>query len=193
MKKQCFIVGGGPSLTNFDWSLLDGKITIAINNAYKVLPNASIVYFTDNDWWNAHKEELLAHKGVKIKGSTKATMIHHPKVKEYELTKASGLELTGGCLAHGYNSVHAAINLAVVLGFKEIYLLGVDMGWQDGKSHWHDEHTRVDPESAYAMMKACFDVTAQELWARRVEVINLNPDSKLECFPKRPYNEIIGV
>jgi len=80
-----------------------------------------------------------------------------------------------------------------VLGFKEIYLLGVDMGWQDGKSHWHDEHTRVDPESIYAMMKACFDVTAQELWARRVEVINLNPDSKLECFPKRPYNEIIGV
>ena len=51
MKTECFIVGGGPSLSSFDWSLLNNKITIAINNAYQVLPQASICYFTDNDWF----------------------------------------------------------------------------------------------------------------------------------------------
>ena len=29
--KTLFIVGGGPSLTNFDWSLLEGKNVLVLN------------------------------------------------------------------------------------------------------------------------------------------------------------------
>lgn len=193
MKKQCFIVGGGPSLTDFDWSLLDGKITIAINNAYKVLPNASICYFTDNDWWELHKEDLLKHPGIKIKGSLPNSFITHPRVKEYTLTNATGIETQAKSLAHGYNSVYAAINLAAIhLSFTEIFLLGVDMGWVDGKSHWHTDHQRVDQPTVYDMMMDAFTTIAHPLWDRGVVVTNLNPQSRLDVFPKLDYNVVLG-
>jgi len=33
--KPCFIVGGGPSLKDFDWHLLKGRRTIGINRAFE--------------------------------------------------------------------------------------------------------------------------------------------------------------
>lgn len=191
MKTECFIVGGGPSLSSFDWSLLNNKITIAINNAYQVLPQASICYFTDNDWFSTHQISLLQHPGIKVKGSLPQHHIHHPKVKEYTLTQVSGLASNGN-LAHGYNSAHAAPNLAYTLGFKTIYLLGIDMGYTGGVSHWHDTtNHRVDNELVYRQMITAFEETAIELVSRGIEVINLNPQSKLKCFKMMEYNEIL--
>lgn len=193
---ECFIVAGGPSLKGFDWSLLDGKFVIAINRSYEVLPNAQIIYFTDDDWWKTHKEKLLQHAGAKYKGSLPNKFIKHPQVKEYTLSGPHHLDMTPGHLRHGHNSTYAAVNLAVQLGFKKIYLLGVDMKWgQKGNkatSHWHDGHRRTDPESVYKKMMECFATMATPLKTHKVEVINLNPDSGLTVFPKQSPKEVFG-
>lgn len=189
--KPVFIVAGGPSLLNQDLSLLSSHFTIAINNSYTLLPKASIVYFTDNDWWDVHKEPLLLHPGIKIKGSLPTHPIKHPKVVEYSLVQAEGIVTTKHQLAHGFNSSYAAINLAVQLGFKEIYLLGVDMQWIDGRSHWHQDHHRVDNESVYSQMMDTFSSMVEPLERLGVRVINLSPQSRLEVFPKMTYTEAL--
>lgn len=66
------------------------------------------------------------------------------------------------------------------------------MGYTEGQSHWHDtSNHRVDNELVYKQMIAAFEITAKELEQRGVEVINLSPQSKLECFKKMMYNEIL--
>lgn len=185
--QDCYIVGGGPSLINFDWSQLEDKFVIAINRAYEVLPNADIVYFTDQVWYEQHGPALLKHKGKLIKGST------HPGlrkidscVQEYKLVRERGLETGHHELSHGRNSAYAAINLAGVhLEFKRIYLLGIDMQYNNAQSHWHDGHKRVDPESVYKNMLKNFNHLAEILPDFDFEVFNINtPEfSKLEGFP----------
>ena len=84
--KECYIIGGGPSLIGFDWSKLDGKFVIAINRAYEVLPNAQIVYFTDDDYYQRHRSEMLAHSGKKFRGRiARQRVIKDPEVTEIQL------------------------------------------------------------------------------------------------------------
>lgn len=183
---ECYIVGGGPSLTNFDWSQLDDKFTIAINRAYEMLPDADIVYFTDNDWYNAHKCNLLSHTGQLIKGSIRKMPNIDPKVTEYSLKKEKGLATVEGQLCHGSNSTYAAINLAGVhLGFKHIYLLGVDLQHNEQQTHWHSGHARIDPESVYQRMLSNFRDVVPDLKKHGIKVYNINQPAftQLDCFP----------
>lgn len=185
---ECYIVGGGPSLKNFDWSLLDEKFVIAINRAYEVLPNAQIIYFTDKDYWEDHKNKMLKHKGELFRGTCKLNDIQNPRVTEWFLTGETGLETRGGKLKHGRNSTYAAINLAGVhLKFKKIYLLGIDMKWgipgDNTTSHWHSGHKRIDRHTVYGMMINNFIKLKPLLEKQKIQVINVNDDSNLLCFP----------
>jgi hypothetical protein len=186
----CYIVAGGPSLREFDWTLLDGKFVIAINRSYEVLPNAQIVYFTDEDFWLRHKTALLKHSGKLCRGVLPTHKGEkHPLVHHYTLTGQSGLETKPQCLRHGSNSTYAALNLASVhLQFKTIYLLGVDMKWQhEGNkkiSHWHDGHKRIDPESVFVKMMRSFGSIVKPLQSLGITVYNVNRNSALNVFPK---------
>ena len=190
---ECYIVGGGPSLKGFDWNLLSDKYVIAVNRSYEVLPNARIVYFTDLDWYEEHKQGLNSHRGCLINGSNSVSQ-HIPNVIQYTLTQQYGLVMEDKCLAHGHNSVYAAINLAVQMKFNKIYLLGVDMKWSGDDTHWHDGHTRTDPEHAYKMMLTAFDTIVDPLKELNVEVINVNDINKtaLKAFPIKSFEEVFG-
>lgn len=51
--------------------------------------------------------------------------------------KDDGIGLTFDDFRNGGDSGYAGLQLAVVLGFDEIYLLGYDMMIAGGKTHWH--------------------------------------------------------
>lgn len=183
---SCYIVGGGPSLTNFDWSQLTNKFVIAINRAYEVLPDADVVYFTDDTWYREHKAGLLKHSGLLIKGSTAIRGTIDKSVQQYKLVHERGLQTKEGTLSHGSNSTYAAINLAGIhLGFKKIYLLGIDLQYNGKRTHWHDGHTRIDPESVYNKMLKNFMAMGPLLKQHEIEVFNINNPEKtrLQCFP----------
>lgn len=197
---KCYIIAGGPSLKNFDWSLLTpDKFVIAINRSYEVLPDAQVVYFTDKDYWDAHKEKMLQHTGQLIRGAlVPSREEQHPRVLFYQLTGAHGYETRPGMLKHGSNSTYAAINLAAAhFGFKTIYLLGVDMKWgmarDKNTSHWHTGHKRVDPESTYQKMITAYRTIVDPLQQAGVKVYNANPDSALDCFEKITIQEAVGM
>ena len=202
--RECFIVGGGPSLIGFDWSNLDGKFCIAINRAYEVLPNAQIVYFTDDDYYQRHRKEMLKHTGKKYRGRlAKKVVIKDPEVLELQLQQRPfGWSDQFGELHHGSNSSYACIQVAGQLGFKKIYLLGVDMKHQgkydrkkknnEGVTHWHNGHRRTDPASAYKMMIGHYKKLAPEAKKRGIEIININNNTNLDAFPIKTVEEIFN-
>lgn len=202
--KECFIVGGGPSLIGFDWSNLNNKFVIAINRAYEVLPEAQIVYFTDDDYYQRHRGEMLAHKGKKFRGRlARKEVIKDKQVLELQLQpQPSGWSDQFGELYHGSNSTFACVQVAAQLGFKKIHLLGVDMKHQGkynrgkknnkGVTHWHNGHRRTDPAHAYKMMIGHYNKLAPEAQKRGIEIINVNnPDqTALKCFPIKTFEEV---
>ena len=201
---ECFIVGGGSSLKNFNWEILDdpNKFVIAINNAFMVLPNAQILYCTDDPWINENQKLLEKFKGFKWQGTLSPNpQTKNPVIdKQWHLTGKDGLETKEGCLRHGSNSTYAAINLAAIhLGFNKIFLLGIDMQWGEhgnkNTSHWHSDfkpHSRVDYEAAYFNMLENFRKMSPLLKTYGKQVYNVNRPEKtrLDAFPLISFKEV---
>jgi hypothetical protein len=200
--KTAYVIGGGPSLTGFNWKLLNDKFIIGINRAYEVLPNAQVIYFTDDDWYSQHKEMLIKHTGIKIKGSlTPNKLGQDTNIYQFHLTGATGIDVNPGCLKHGSNSTYAVLNMLYQWGFKNIYLLGIDLKWKivsengnkgNKKTHWHSGHKRIDGEALYSRLKNNFEQLLPFLKQYDITIINVNNDTNLTVFPIKTYEEIFG-
>lgn len=201
----CYIVGGGPSLKDFDWTILDDKFTIALNMAHTMLPKADVIYCTDPPWISPNEKTLSEHKAPVWQGVL--NLNKPPKLEcvdlQWHLTGPQGFETKEGCMKHGSNSAYAATNMAAAhLGFKKIYLLGIDMKWgAKGKkdtSHWHSEtkpHARIDSEAIYFKMKEGFKVAKPFLKELGVEVISVSTGPEgtdLDVFPIKTFDEVFG-
>jgi len=210
--ETCYIIGGGPSLTDFDWSLIDTdkKFVIAINRSYEVLPRAKIIYFTDPDFWERHKVAMRKHGGLMLRGGLHVDVWYNSELRqqiqpmnrsnpqyatlcddsinghdmyEFHLTGYESFDERWGYLRHGKNSAYAAMNLAIAhFKFKKVYLLGLDMGWKDGVTHWHDGHERIDPENIYKVMRNAYASSVPMVRKYKADVVNVNTHNTLPMF-----------
>lgn len=188
-----YSVGGGPSLRGFDWDRLGHRRVIAVNRAFEALPGAEIVYFTDARFWRWHHEPLKEHAGRLITAAREARIIPPCARLEFvRITGTKGLDTRPGHVRSGNNSGYAAINLAVHEGAKRIVLLGYDMAYQSneqGGTHWHDGYP-TGPGRVEKMLPF-FDSLVEPLRELDIEVINANPDSAIQCFPKCALEEAL--
>jgi len=191
--REIFIVAGGPSLRKFDWDYLLDKNVMAINRAYETCPNASHLYFCDERFWEVHKGGLTKHNAqFKITARRKPMRVKYPEsLIQYEFSGLKGYDARKGYLRTGNNSGYAAISLCAQLGYKSIYLLGYDMNYIKGKSHWHDGHTHPaghrihHKESTLSDKMLPFFQELKDALDEHVpdcDVINLNKKSAIRCF-----------
>jgi len=179
-----YIVGGGPSLEGFNWSLLKTKKVIAINKAFKYVPWANVLYWTDSRFYGWHKNEIDALDCYKYTISSGTN--YDERVNVIKKGNRYGLEKDPRVLAHGDNSGYAAINLAYHLGAAKIVLLGYDMGSHGNKTHFHDGYpVKATRKEIYNQrFSISFPHIATELKAVGVKVYNTSQRSPLNCFPK---------
>jgi len=189
-----YLIGGGPSLRDFNFNLLKGSKTIAINKAILFYPNADVLFWTDTRFYNWHKNEVDNYKGLKF--TLRPSSQYTEDINLLKKGKPHGLELDDQTLAHGNNSGYAAINLAFHLGARRIILLGFDMGnhMENNKliTHFHDGYpSKAAPDHVY---KDKFSPGFSELKSELndfsnlkglgITVLNASPYSKLNVFPK---------
>lgn len=184
------IVGGGPSLKTFRWDCLKTYRTIAVNYAFTKLPDCEIIYWSDLRFWDWYKDDILRHPARKIT----CARIEHPNVERFRFSsKNEPLSFKNGVLRGGNSSGYAAINLAVQMGVKKIYLLGFDLQRNiDAVSNWHNAYPATTDDPAYKEMLRPFTKLSQALHDLNVEVVNVvNPsvDSALTCFAKMSFDE----
>lgn len=139
-----FIIGGGYSLQKmqFDWSLLHNEHTIGCNDAYihgeKV---CKICFFGDMLWYKHHRENLSRFSNPVF---TNVSGLKNAKVPWLWFVKRYGTGLRSDGIGWNGNTGAAAINLAILLGARRIYLLGFDMQRIDDKANWHKDNIRPD-------------------------------------------------
>ncbi len=202
--QPCFIVGGGPSLEKFNWDLLKGKLTIGINRAYeKFDPN--IIFGMDpkfvrwilmGKYGDRARMKFLDAPGLKIWLNTKGEHIPGNVYilkcwSNYAQARAAFPFTMKDGIGHGNNSGYAALNFAACLGANPIYLLGYDMKKKGDRSHWHEGHPEAMPDHVPNIYKKNFVPAAKALMRANVKVINLNPDSGLDCFPKQAASTVL--
>lgn len=181
-----FIAAGGPSLTPETAKGLLGRRVIAINSAWKVVPEADYVFFADARWWRHFKPKF---QGVGVTTSE----LKHPNVMQLNKVEPFALSADPHNLALRRTSVSGAINMAVHLGASRIVLLGVDGKFSaDGKRHGHYD------KYPWNFKKGCFDEHAAEFAkiapsARKmgVEIVNANPDSRIDVWPKHSLQDCL--
>lgn len=185
-----YIIGGGPSLKNFDWTKLEGKKVIAINRAFEVLPKADILYWTDSRFYKWNTDNINKFKGLKFTCRSFRNMPND--ITLLKSVNNMNINTRPSYITHGNNSGFGAINLAVKLGAKKIYLLGYDMSSNPENTHWHSGYQLNHNHNIYNKMIKYFESLPNELKKLKIECYNANMKSKLNVFRKCTLSDAIN-
>jgi len=205
---RCFILGGGPSLRGFDYRLLKGEFTIGTNKTFMVF-DPTINYSMDlrfYDWLRADNNDnsydkgvmrtrWAEYKGIKVFPKPVRSFVFSDDISPINRIKERTIsfDLQKGIYL-GNNSGFGAMMLAVALGANPIYLLGMDMKVSGDKTHWHSGYaTQPANKLAIRLSKQCkmFAKFASDLERNGIKVVNLGPDSAMDCFPKDTLENVI--
>lgn len=182
--QDAYVIGGGPSLHNFDWNLLRGKNTIGCNDAYKLGEEiCKVCIFGDTNFWRVYHEGLATFKNPVVTSNQSFLSKDLPWLKVMD-RKARGMSRTG--LGWNTNTGASGLNLALLYGAKRVFLLGFDMTMRDGKTNWHDEIVTKPNPKVYDKFLRAFEYVARDaslLFPDR-EIFNLTDSSRLDVFPK---------
>lgn len=186
--EPAFIIGGGPSFDPAIAPRLHGRI-FAINWAFRVRPDADVVFWIDERFFKRASPFMSMHTGA-FKICRKAPKSPHDldihvisRLQPHTRGKPRGLSRdprkVGGICSGG-----SALNLAYLFGCNPIVLLGFDMRSSGGRFDWHDWHHMTGQESHYAIFAKEIEAMAPELAAEGVRVVNCSARSALTCFEK---------
>jgi hypothetical protein len=192
---QCLIIGGGPSLSEFNPKLIEGHLSIGVNKAFLSFDtniNFSMDYWFYDSLQKESKNSLVyqrwaAYKGLKLflRQDNKSYGNDVYTVKKIEMETISD-SINNGIYC-GSNSGLGAIMVAISLGAKKIGLLGFDMLVDNAnkKTHWHPGYKGQSVSQIAKVLdgfKESFERVAPKIKAAGVSVINLNSNSGLKCF-----------
>ena len=213
---RCFILGGGPSmprqfgvpeelitevLQGADPSLyspyfkpIHKEHVIGVNMAIKLGDWIDVMFFGDDNFWNVRKYEIINYKGIRTTIIDKAKREIPSKIKLLKRDpKKVGISKNKSMLCWNFNSGSAAINLAVHFGAKQIILLGFDMKLdKSSNQHWHKYYySGKAVQSNFRKHLESFPQIAADAKQMGIEILNANPDSRIDNFPKVSLKEVL--
>ncbi len=205
---ECVIAATGPSLTQLvvdqialkHWragqvienpgartiQVRDGWRVLAVNDAYRLMPWADLLYACDAKWWEVH-QGCPGFAGEKWSSHSEGSDDKLDAAARWGLTLVcgaheDGFSLDPGLIHYGSVSGFQAINLALLMGAKRILLVGYDMR-VNGRRHFFGNHP--DPLTNAMRFEALvpqFARAAHHL-PPEIKILNCTPGSALDCFP----------
>lgn len=203
MRKEVFVVGGGSSLKGFNFDGLKDKDTIVVNKTIGYVPNPN--YFITIDFTALKKIppiNNISPTKIFIANFTKPYLqekegrivdVRFPliyKLEDFNMIiksyKTEGMGIKFNDFRNGDNSGYCALQLAVVLGYEEINLLGIDLVIRE-ETHFH---------KGYGESKEKFGEKLDKYYENFVQGIKelktKRPDIKLySCSPISRLNNLI--
>lgn len=192
----CIVAATGPSLTSEVAETCrarkaEGWRIIAVNDAWRLLPFADVLYTTDRGWWDVHGD--VAFEGERWASQAANLAIDDDKRAWGKCAELRiNLVVAGdgntfcvepGRIHYGSNSGFAAVNLAIQFGAREIKLAGFDMQRTGGQEHFFGDHPApLHNGSDFAPFIYSFTKASKEM-PPGLSIINCTPETALRCFP----------
>lgn len=212
--EDCFLIGNGPSLNKMDLSLLNDYYTIGLNKIfllfdktnlkidYHVCVNKYVIDQCTNDFLRMQCPSFISYKyrNELLTGNDNIYFVGdiHSKWKFFE-------DITTG-ISQGSTVTYAAMQIAYYLGFKRIFLIGVDHNFvAKGTPHKvetlkGDDNNHFDPEYFKGMKWQLPDLEGSEKAYKFAKkhfennyrmIFDATIDGKLNIFPKIQFDEAL--
>lgn len=185
------VAATGPSLTADVAAACYRARVLAVNDAWRLLPWAEVLYSCDAAWWKVHNgcpdfagERWTSHSPQL---NNKAADEALPGYRLNIIAGKSGDTFSGdpACLHYGNNSGFQGIGLAILFGARRIVLVGFDMRVGDRRHFFGSHPPPLRNSLDYELLIPSFAHAAKHLPAG-VEILNATPGSALTCFPMKP-------
>lgn len=189
-----YVIGGGPSLEGFNFDLLKGRRTIGCNHAFRLGADiCQICFFGDSGFFYGNAELLEKFEGhvVTSQGGIPRDL---PWIHYFRRTN-HGIPTASNHLAWNSNSGAAAAHLAILLGAKIVYMLGIDclhaQPKPQKKNNWHEHGP--EPRSAYVLRRHISGFQTFSHWLPRIHpdrsLIFLSDQKLLPGFQRESLTE----
>lgn len=214
--EDCFLIGNGPSLNKMELSQLNDHYTIGLNKIfllfektglkidYHVCVNRFVIEQCSGDFLEMKCPSFISykHRNNQLEGSSKVYFLGdiHSKWKFFE-------EITKG-ISQGSTVTFVALQIAFYMGFKRVFLIGVDHNFvSKGTPHKvetmkDNDINHFDPnyfkgmkwqlpdlagsEKAYKLAKTHFEKNNRSVFDATI-------DGKLNIFPKIKFEEALEI
>ena len=168
------------------------------------------MYFADSRWWHWHakagwpkghklplglaaaevQKRFAEFPGDKVTIENTGMMIPDPAIHMLHNHSARGVGVSGNgglseepnALCTGANGGYQQVNFATLAGAAKVLLIGYDMRFPNGRSHWHGGHPVKTAEDLYSTYARSYTSMLPALKKLGVEVVNCTPDSAIRCF-----------
>lgn len=217
--ERCFIIGNGPSLTHSDLNRLqnENEITFATNRIYNIFDKTDWrpTYYIVQDFVLLNE---IQEKAFKVEAKEKFFPINmkwqynwsfndaqyfHINTENYYPNLPKFSSDISKQIYEGYTVTYGALQLAMYLGFKDIYLLGVDFNYsvainnngeiikQNGvKDYFSDDHNLnlnlPNMDNSLLAFKAAKKYADDNF----INIFNATRGGKLEVFKRVDFDEI---
>ena len=217
--KRCFIIGTGPSLTVADLELLENEITFGPNRIYELFEQTKWrpTYYINQDHnliqtfsekiRNVDAEILFLPVEYKEKYQGDKYRFFVLKHKEFYPKKAPFSKDITQFLAQGFTVTYGAIQIAAYMGFKEIYLLGIDHNYnviRDAKGQpvktdsnmgnypkGMKEYINMDNLPRVEETTIAYETAETLSYKNGYRIYNVTRGGKLEAFERKQLEEIL--
>jgi hypothetical protein len=216
--ERIVVVASGPSLKDGDYAqprlitqqrgASDAFRVIVVNDNWKWIRNADLLYASDMPWWNHHGADVLQSDFAGERWTQDPAMSQKWGAHYIAQKRVPGLTRTE-CLLHGGgNSGHQAIQLAYLLGADEIALVGFDMmpdpttteihhfgdhpmevRFGTDRRKWPRNPRRLLP---FHVFLERMDVMAPGLKAMGVQVSNCTTRTAITCFARADLKDTLA-
>lgn len=95
----------------------------------------------------------------------------------------------------GYTISYFALQVAVYMGFKKIFYVGLDLKHVGANTHFfgQDSQTINHEQTEFPRMLKTLEYGASVLANKNVEIFNCSPDTTLEAFPKMSFLQAVAL
>ena len=186
--KRVFILASGPSLKSHDLQMLKNKLVMGMNRSFMIYPHAYYHCVMDHRLFQLYEEELRATRVL-------WTLEDRPWGIPMKLLGTEGFswDLEEGVYS-GYTISYVALQVAVFMGFSEIYFLGLDLCHSGTDTHFfgHDFHSQHHESTEFPKMVKMLSHAATLLQQSNIRVYNCSPVASHSCFLRINFEEAIA-
>lgn len=187
--KRLFILASGPSLSTHDLTRLQRRMVMGLNRSALVYPETHYHCVMDQRLFEEYRDLLKKTRCM-------ITLEGRPWGIPLKLLGAEGFswDLEKGIYS-GYTISYVALQVAVYMGFTDIFYLGLDLKHHRGSTHFfgHDYHSADHEQTEFPRMEKMLTFGANQLKQTGIHVYNCSPTSTLECFSRASFDHAVSL
>lgn len=210
--QRCFIVATGPSLTIADLELIKGEISFSMNSICHLYEKTlwrptyygiqdGFVYDKMKDTihnYYSNLDNVLIADTIQCEGYIKFPF--NSFYNRYDADRRKfWVKFSDNAYAEVYNGftiTYSLIQIAIYMGFKEIYLLGVDCSYKKGVKNHVVESGHIDKYDYllnYKRMVISYECAEKYAKQNAISIINCTRGGMLEVFPRMKLEEVLNI